>query len=80
MLVVKGPYIQPLAVHVPFQIKSVDGRHKVGAISKKWGGVYREGFTDSDKFGVSFPIDLDVKIKAVLLGASLLIDLMYFEE
>ena len=52
-------------------------------------------FTDSDNFGVNFPIDLDVKVwyqltynmidylfqvKATLLGATFLIDFMYFEK
>lgn len=33
----------------------------------------REMFTVADMFGINFPRDLDVKIKAVLLGACLLI-------
>lgn len=33
----------------------------------------KEVFTDTDNFGVSFPLDLDVKLKAVLLGACFLI-------
>ena len=36
-------------------------------------------FTDADNFGVTFPIDLDVKMKATLLGATILIDYVYFE-
>lgn len=49
------------------------GDTKVGKISKQWSGFVREAFTDADMFGISFPIDLDVKIKAVLLGACFLI-------
>ena len=37
-------------------------------------------FTDAQNFGVTFPIDLDVKVKATLLGATFLIDFMYFEK
>ena len=37
-------------------------------------------FTDAQNFGLTFPIDLDVKMKAVLLGATFLIDFMYFER
>ena len=37
-------------------------------------------FTDADNFGINFPIDLDVKVKATLLGATFLIDFMYFEK
>ena len=39
---------------------------KVGKITKQWSGFGREMFTDSDNFGVTFPIDLDVKVTSVL--------------
>lgn len=45
----------------------------VGRISKQWSGIAREALTDADHFGVSFPMDLDVKMKAVLVGAVFLI-------
>lgn len=46
---------------------------KVGKISKQWSGMAREIFTDADFFGITFPLDLDVRMKAVLLGATFLI-------
>ena len=46
---------------------------KVGKISKQWSGFAREIFTDADFFGINFPMDLDVRMKAVLLGATFLI-------
>jgi hypothetical protein len=55
------------------QILSKDGSTEVGKISKKWSGLLREAFTDADNFGISFPMDLDVRMKAVMLGASFLI-------
>lgn len=45
----------------------------VGRISKKWSGFVQEMFTDTDNFGISFPMDLDVKMKAVMIGACFLI-------
>lgn len=45
----------------------------VGKISKQWSGLGREMFTDADHFGINFPMDLDVKLKAVMLGACMLI-------
>lgn len=57
---------------VEFQIKTMDGQ-QVGMISKQWSGLAREVFTDADHFGISFPLDLDVKMKAVCLGAVFLI-------
>lgn len=54
------------------QVVSLTGE-KVGKISKQWSGLAREIFTDADFFGISFPLDLDVRMKAVLLGATFLI-------
>jgi Scramblase. len=45
----------------------------VGKISKQWSGLLREAFTDADYFGITFPMDLDVKMKAVMIGACFLI-------
>ena len=46
---------------------------EVGKITKQWSGLAREAFTDSDNFGISFPMDLDVRCKATLLAAVFLI-------
>ncbi len=51
----------------------MDESTKVGRIAKQWTGLVREAFTDADNFGISFPMDLDVKIKAALFGACFLI-------
>lgn len=56
-----------------FKVLSADGDRQVGMISKQWSGIAREAFTDADLFGISFPVDLDVKMKAVMLGACFLI-------
>ncbi|XP_076828417.1 phospholipid scramblase 1-like isoform X2 [Brachyhypopomus gauderio] len=65
---------------VIFKVVSLDGAAVIGKISKQWSGVGAEMFTDADNFGMQFPVDLDVKIKAVILGACFLIDFMYFEN
>lgn len=59
--------------YVKLQVKSVDETCTVGKISKQWTGLVREMFTDTDNFGISFPMDLDVKMKAVMIGACFLI-------
>lgn len=64
---------------VDFQVLSADGAVEVGKISKKWSGLAKELFTDADNFGISFPMDLDIKMKAVMIGACMLIDFMFFE-
>ncbi|KAM3615391.1 uncharacterized protein V6R79_001419 [Siganus canaliculatus] len=60
-----------------FDVTSSDGFTVVGEIHKEWRGFT---FSTADHFGISFPMDLDVKIKAVLIGACFLIDFKYFED
>lgn len=70
---VEGPLCTfSLCGDVEFKITTNDGQ-QVGKISKQWSGLAREMFTDADFFGISFPLDLDVKMKAVMLGACFLI-------
>ncbi|XP_070849152.1 phospholipid scramblase 2-like [Chaetodon trifascialis] len=65
---------------VNFELKSKDGKKPIGRISKQWSGLLKEVFTDTDNFGIQFPLDMDVKMKAVLMGACFLIDFMFFEK
>ncbi|EGT30772.1 hypothetical protein CAEBREN_31889 [Caenorhabditis brenneri] len=62
------------------RIRTANTDQVIGAITKKWGGFFREAFTRADTFFVGFPKDLDVKLKGVLLGATFLIDFMQFEQ
>ncbi|EPQ11469.1 Phospholipid scramblase 1 [Myotis brandtii] len=55
------------------QIKSLNEENVIGKISKKWTGFVREACTDYSDFDIQFPLDLDVKMKAVMLGACFLI-------
>ncbi|XP_023223703.1 phospholipid scramblase 1-like [Centruroides sculpturatus] len=63
---------------VEFKVLAKDGQTIVGRITKQWSGFAKEAFTDADNFGINFPMDLDVNIKAVLLGACFLIVSLYF--
>ena len=62
----------PAKLSIFIQVMSKD-QQVIGKISKHWSGILKEAFTDADNFGIQFPMDLDVKIKAVLLGAVFLI-------
>ena len=53
---------------------------EIGTISKQWAGVAQECCTTATNFGIQFPIDLDVKLKATLMGAMFLIDFMVWER
>ncbi len=53
---------------------------EVGSITKKWVGFFKEGFTDADTFGITFPRDWDVELKGLALGGVFLIDFAHFEN
>lgn len=55
------------------KVLSADGSQKVGKVSKNWSGFLTELATDADNFGISFQVELDVKTKAVMIGACMLI-------
>jgi uncharacterized protein YxjI len=69
-----GPVLRPWT----FIIRS-SGR-EIGKITKKWSGFLKEMFTSADNFGVTFPADLDITQKSLLLGAVFLIDFVHFER
>ncbi|XP_004629337.2 phospholipid scramblase 1-like [Octodon degus] len=80
VLKINGPCISCSCYSdIDFEIKSLDEQSVVGKISRQWGGMVRAAFTDADNFGIQFPLDLDVKMKTVMLGACFLIDFMFFE-
>ena len=64
----------------PWTFKIIRGEKELGKITKKWSGLMKEGFTDADNFGVTFPADMKPKNKALLLGAVFLIDFVHFEN
>ena len=55
-------------------------RTKIGMISNEWGGLAQEMLTDADTYTLTFPPNLPLTHKYLLIGATLLIDLIYFEE
>ncbi|XP_065106520.1 phospholipid scramblase 1-like [Paramisgurnus dabryanus] len=77
VLSIEGPSFAAICCgDVDFEVQGKDG-HPVGRISKQWSGLIKEGLTDSDHFGINFPMDLDVRMKAVLMGACFLIDYIF---
>jgi uncharacterized protein YxjI len=55
-------------------------QNKVAQILKKWSGIGREAFTDSDTFLVDFGSVTDQNLKQILLAAAFVIDLRVFER
>jgi len=80
VLILEGPFLVFSCFgDVEFSIRTLSGS-VIGKITKQWGGVAKETLTDADNFSLSFPLDLDVNVKASLMAAVFLIDFMYFEE
>jgi len=64
---------------VKFPLKDVKTNQEVGNISKIWAGAFKDCCTDADTFGITFPMGLDAKHKALMIGAVFVIDFMVFE-
>lgn len=56
------------------------GDRDVGKITKKWSGLLKEAFTKADNFGITFPAEMNLSRKSLLLGAVFLIDFVHFER
>jgi len=80
VLQMKGPVCSLSCCRdINYPITSLDGT-EVGKVTKEFGGAIREMFTDADNFALLFPMDLDVRMKATLLGAVFMVDFMFFEH
>ncbi|XP_012885331.1 PREDICTED: phospholipid scramblase family member 5 [Dipodomys ordii] len=65
---------------VDFEVKTMNEKLTIGKISKYWSGFVNDVFTNADNFGVHVPPDLDVTVKAAMIGACFLFDFMFFEH
>lgn len=52
----------------------------VGSIKKMWGGLAKELYTDADTFAINFPSKAGGADRALLLGATFLLDFLFFEN
>ena len=81
VLEIEGPMCYcncSLCGDVKYVVKS--NGQQIGEIRKQWSGLLKEAFTDADNFGVTFPKDLAVTVKATLLAATFMIDFLFFES
>uniref|UniRef100_A0A8D0DWS4 Phospholipid scramblase n=1 Tax=Salvator merianae TaxID=96440 RepID=A0A8D0DWS4_SALMN len=65
---------------INFEVKTLDGKSTIGSVSRQWTGFAREAATDASNFNIRLPVDLDIKVKAMVMGASFLLDFMFFEH
>ena len=65
---------------VQFPMYDPKKTQQIGMLAKQWTGALEEIFTDADNFCISFPLDMDVRMKALMLAAMIMIDFNYFED
>ncbi|XP_015792443.1 phospholipid scramblase 2 [Tetranychus urticae] len=75
VLLIKGPP-EPYVLN-QFKVLSTDGKTEVGNVQSLLPNLVQGRLADADHFSISFSMDLDVNIKAVLLAALILIDCLY---
>ncbi len=71
VLLIKGPS-KPYVLN-QFKVLSADGKTEVGNVQSLLPNLVQGRLADADHFSISFSLDLDVNIKAVLLAALILI-------
>jgi uncharacterized protein YxjI len=71
-----GPFFRPWT----FKILLPGNNTEVGLIQKKWSGLLKEAFSDADNFWVDFAQITDPQLRAVLFAATVLIDIVHFEN
>lgn len=64
---------------VNFEVRSPNGV-LIGNITKVWNDPHRRFCAAMHSFRMNFPADMDVQLKAALIGASVLIEYMFFVE
>ncbi|KAG8511412.1 Phospholipid scramblase family member 5, partial [Galemys pyrenaicus] len=65
---------------VDFEVMTINEKLTIGKISKYWSGFVNDVFTNADNFGIHVPADLDVTVKAAMIGACFLLVNIVLEE
>ncbi|XP_017486069.1 PREDICTED: phospholipid scramblase 1-like [Rhagoletis zephyria] len=79
VLFLEGPPCRFDFLDTEFEVLTTD-EAKVGAVTRQFPGFFKELYTKADVFGVHFPVDLQVEVKALLLCSTFLIDFMFYQQ
>nr|XP_020836605.1 phospholipid scramblase 4-like isoform X2 [Phascolarctos cinereus] len=79
VLNIDGPCKAQCCSDTIFQIRSMDGIN-IGSIRRQWPGAAEAEIADIDNYEITFPLDLNVTLKAMVFAATFLIDFMFFEH
>lgn len=74
VMMIQSPFFRIWTFKLMFEDQAV------GRISKKWGGMLKEMFTDADVFGMECEQHVPVELRSILLVATFLIDFTCFEN
>ncbi|XP_052456768.1 phospholipid scramblase 2-like isoform X2 [Carassius gibelio] len=81
LLKIRGPFLPfKCCGDINFEVKGLNSGQSIGRITKQRSGFIKKCISDSTNYCIQFPMDMDVKMKAVFLGACFLIDIMFFEK
>ncbi|XP_016101683.1 phospholipid scramblase 2-like isoform X2 [Sinocyclocheilus grahami] len=81
LLKIQGPFLPfNCCGDIDFEVKGGFGEQSFGRITKQQSVLLKKCISDASNFSIQFPLDMDVKMKAVLLGACLFIDIMFFDK
>lgn len=81
MISVAGPFCTQTffyCLETKFEVRTLGGI-LIGMITRQLPAHGRNLYLDADCFKLTFPLDLDVHVKAALLACTMLIDFMFFE-
>lgn len=56
------------------------GRAEVATVQKRWSGLLKEMFTDTDNFQITFSPSLSLQERWLVLACGVFVDLQYFEK
>ncbi|XP_043101411.1 phospholipid scramblase 2 isoform X3 [Puntigrus tetrazona] len=81
LLKIQGPFLPFKCFgEIDFEVISIIGEQSIGRITKQRSGLLKKCISDASNFCIQFPLDMDVKMKAILLGACLFIDILFFDK
>jgi len=79
VLKVRGPScVLYCCSDITFYVLDTEGT-QVASITKKWMGCLKETATDADNFLINFGENMDISHKVLLIAATFLVDIMFFE-
>merc|ERR1712107_560394 len=65
---------------IHYKVWNFEDGEEVGTITRQWPGFCKQAMTDACHYTLNFPENLDIKLKAALIGALFLVDFMYGEK